>query len=299
MENLAFIGKEALSVNTSKNPRFVVLSFPYEGTACYQKGSSKAPKAIIQASSQLELYDKETNISPCEWGIQTAPIWFPDISSNDPVKIVEAYTSFFDKQFNPKYQLPILLGGEHTATLALMPILSKIYPDVGIIFIDAHADLRDSYESSKYSHACTARRLSESFNLVEFGVRSLSKDEANFIDEYKIPVIFASEWNNPNMINLNILKILDNFPKNVHITLDVDVFDSGSLPCTGTPEPFGLTFNDVLRLIKDIFLIKNVVGIDVVELCPLAQLKACDYALVKLIYHIMGYSILYNMQGRI
>ncbi len=243
--------------------KILILPVPYEKTTSYKKGTINGPNAILKASNELELYDYELKLEPYIIGIATLK---PII---DLKKLENIKTNKF----------LIALGGEHTITLPLIKRLNQ--EDLSILQLDAHADLKDSFEGKKLNHACVMHRISEfNKNITQVGVRSLDKDELSFIKKNKINTFFGN--------NFDIKKIIKTLKKNVYITIDLDVFDPSVLPDVGTPEPNGLQFKQVTDLLEEVFKKRNVVGCDIVELCPSNNIVS-DYTAAKLVYKIIGY----------
>jgi agmatinase len=242
--------------------KVLILPVPYEHTTTYKKGTINGPNAIIKASNELELYDYELKSEPYKVGIVTLK---PVI---DLKKLELIKTNKF----------LIALGGEHTITLPLLKRFNQ--QDLSVLHLDAHADLKDSFEGKKLSHACVMRRISDfNDNITQVGIRSLDKEELTFIKRNKINTFFVDDF--------DIKKIVKTLKKNVYITIDLDVFDPSVLPDVGTPEPNGLQFKQVTDLLKEVFEKRNVVGCDVVELCPSSQIVS-SYTAAKLVYKLIG-----------
>ena len=244
--------------------KVAILPVHYEKTTSYKKGTKKAPKSILEASKELELYDEELEIEPYQIGITTL----------DEVNSLEELEKIKSNKFI------IAVGGEHTISLPLI----KRHPEenLSILHIDAHADLKDEFDGSKLSHACVMRRVSEfNKNITQVGVRALDKDEVDYIEKHKINTFYAHE-------NFNIKKILKTLKKNVYITIDLDGLDPSVIPDVGTPEPAGLQFTQVTDLLKEVFTHRNIVGADVVELCPNKNSELSSYSTAKLVYKLIG-----------
>ncbi len=183
-------------------------------------------------------------------------------------------------------KIPVILGGEHTVTIGAVRAMKERYPDIAVLQLDAHADMRDIYQGSPYSHACVGRRIWEISPLVQVGVRSMSAERAAFIEERGIKV-FPPDFREENS---NWVKIIsENFTKDVYITVDLDVLDPSIMPATGTPEPGGLYWKDILRLIREIAGRCTVREFDIVELAPIPGMIAPDFTAAKLAYRVMGY----------
>jgi agmatinase len=266
--------------------RFVVLPIPYEWTTTYIKGTRFGPKAIIEASQQVELYDEELETEAYKHGIHTAQDLDIDTSPENALqKICRAVSEILKKG-----KTPIALGGEHTITVGIVKAFSETYQDLSVLQLDAHADLRDEYLGSRWNHACTSRLLLENAPIVQVGIRSLSKEEADFIEKRNLALFFAQEMRK----NFPWEKVIAQLGENVYVSIDLDVFDPGIMPSVGTPEPGGLSWHDVLDLIRSVAQKRNIVGFDVVELCPQPGNVAPDFLVAKLIYKIIGFIVAYG-----
>lgn len=269
-----------IGIQEKKYSLFHILPVPYEKTVSYGGGTAKGPEAILNASDNLELYDGYS--SPAEELIYTYPEVDCNKSEEEIFKIIE--DSFYDSAKNNA--IPVMLGGEHTISSAAAAGLKKHYEDIGVIQFDAHADLRDSYEDNKFSHACVMRRIYEQgIPIAQIGNRALSPEELIFRERDGIVYLDAEEIYNTNNFKM---PLPENFPENIFITIDVDGFDPSVFPATGTPEPGGLFWYDFFRLINSIPENKNIVGFDVVELAPVSSLHFCDFAAARLVYNMMG-----------
>lgn len=183
-------------------------------------------------------------------------------------------------------KLPIVLGGEHTVTIGALRAVARKHENISILQLDAHADLRDSYQGSRFSHACVGRRVAEMGDLVQVGVRSLSAKEAGFRTESRIANISAADaLSEP----LRTGEIISSLGKKLYITIDLDVFDPAIMPATGTPEPGGLGWYDVMTILREACGGREIVGFDVVELCPMPGNVAPDFLAAKLVYRLLGY----------
>ena len=271
------------NLNSFEKAGVVILPVPYGKTVSYRKGTEKGPKAILGASDKLELFDEELQKEVYRVGINTqAPVNAGDLSSKQMIDIVEKKVSNIYK----KKKMPVVLGGEHSVTIGAVKAAKVEFNDLSVLYFDSHYDLKHSYEGSKYSHACVARRLLEIAPLVEIGVRSLSKDEKDFLSNNNVKTINMldvrknQDWRN---------KVKNSLSKNVYISIDLDVFDPSIMPSVGTPEPGGFGWYEFLDAIRDIVSGRNIVGFDVVELCPIKNMIAADFMAARLIYKIIGY----------
>lgn len=265
--------------------KVVILPVPYDATATFKSGAREGPYAIILASRQFEDYDLELKREiGNEIGIYTAQEIEPH--SNSPYEMIKRIEKSVNWVLNLN-KFPVVIGGEHTVSIGAISAISK-KKKISVLQIDAHADLRDVYQSSKYNHACVMRRIREMKNIesvVQVGIRSLSIEEAHFIEKNKIEdYIYENTF--------DIEKILKQLGEEVYITIDLDGFDPSIIPSVGTPEPNGLKWEQTLNLLKEIAKNKKIVGFDVVELSPIPDLKMSDMAAAKLIHKLIGYSFL-------
>ncbi|MCF8126881.1 MAG: agmatinase [Deltaproteobacteria bacterium] len=259
---------------------FHVIPVPYEKTVTYGEGTKKGPSAILTASQQLELYDGFG--IPGEKGIYTEA---PHNCSGSPDTVLDSLAARV-KAIVAQKKIPVVLGGEHTVTSgALMGVVSALGP-VGVIQFDAHGDLRDRYEGSRHNHACTMRRvLDQGHTLFQMGVRSLSPKEVQYRRDQAIAHLDAVDLNRGGIPER---MLPEDFPENIYITIDVDCLDPSIMPSTGTPEPGGVTWYQMIDALKEIVMGKRVVGFDVVELAPIPGFHAPDYAIARLVYQLMG-----------
>ena len=256
----------------------VILPVPYDATSTWQKGADKGPEALIEASRHMELYDIETDSQVYLKGIFTAE---PVVVNKSPEKMVESVETAV-RLYLEKNKFVVVVGGEHSVSTGSVKAHLDRHKNFTVLQLDAHSDLRDEYEGSKYNHACVMARISEMCPIVQVGIRSMDYSEKPALDLGR--VFFAeriqdnTEW---------IQKVLFQLTEKVYITIDLDVFDPSIMPSTGTPEPGGLLWYNVLMLLKAVFDDKEVVGFDVVELCPDERNKAPDFLAAKLIYKLL------------
>ena len=263
--------------------KFVVLPVPYDLTATYVPGARNGPKAVIEASNHMELYDEELGKETYRVGIDTGEtLDVADKSPEDMLNMVsKAVSSEIESQ---KYQ--VVMGGEHSISLGVVRELVKKYPNLSVLQLDAHADLRDSYDGTPYNHACVGRRISELCPLVQVGVRSISKEEVDFKKSSKVVTISDHEVKQGQRWSE---KVLDNLTDDVYLTFDLDVLDPAIMPAVGTPEPGGLNWHETIRFLRMISQKKRIVSFDMVELTPQPGNVAPDFLAAKLMYRIMGY----------
>lgn len=263
--------------------KIVFIPVPYDLTATYISGARNGPKAIIDASNHMELYDEEIGIETYRVGISTRePL---DVTNKNPEDMLDmvskAVSSEVDSQ---KYQ--VVVGGEHSISLGVVKELVKKYPNLSVLQLDAHADLRNSYDDTPYNHACVGRRISEMCPLVQVGVRSISKEEVEFKKSSKVVTISDYEVKQEQKW---YEKALDNLTDDVYLTIDLDVLDPAIMPSVGTPEPGGLNWHETIRFLRMISKEKRIVSFDLVELTPQSGNVAPDFLAAKLMYRIMGY----------
>jgi len=260
--------------------RVVIIPVPYDGTSTWIKGADKGPAAIIEASTHMELYDIETDSEVYKKGIFTA-------GSVDGKELPEDMVKSLKEQVRHHLQndkFVVVLGGEHSVSLGPVRAHVEKNADITVLQLDAHSDLRDEYEGSKYNHACIMARVKELCPIVQVGIRSMDSSEKKALDKNR--VIFAREIStNKNWIE----KVLSKLSQNVYVTIDLDVFDPSIMPSTGTPEPGGLLWYDVLELMRIVFENSSVVGFDIVEMCPDEKNKAPDFLAAKLLYKLLSY----------
>ncbi|MEA2110103.1 MAG: agmatinase [Pseudomonadota bacterium] len=260
---------------------FHVIPVPYEKTVSYRGGTKNGPQAILEASCQLELFDGRS--IPAEHGISTkSPV---DCQGTDEV-VLGRITAAVESSLQYPC-VPVILGGEHTITLATARALEKKYTEFGVIQFDAHADLRNSYQETNLSHACVMKRLyDENIPFFQIGTRSYSYDEHLFRLEHKIPYADAEAIFRKG---INTVRFPADFPEKIFITFDIDCFDPSLIPATGTPVPGGLTWYQVIWLLEKIFCERVCIGFDVVELAPLETLHSSSFTAAQLVYNMMGF----------
>ena len=289
--------KGFLGINDKSNDKenVVVIPFGLEKTVSYGRGTSKGPKEIIKASHQVELFDEDLNKEPYKnIGIRTLKP-FP-IKKNilDALKQIENINKFL---LNKK-KFPLILGGEHSLTSgAIRPFIKK-FRKICLLHFDAHADLRNSYNGNKFSHASAIRRCLDDPNVsvISFGIRNISSSEISFLNKNKkrINIFWAKDklkW------NLNrFKKIIKN--KTVYLTFDVDGLDLSLMPATGTPEPGGLFWDETIKIIKMAAQFSHIVGADINELSPIKGFDSYNFLAAKLAYKIIAYSFEFKKKTR-
>ena len=279
-----FLGIDA---EQSIAPQVIVVPFGLEKTVSYGGGTKNGPKEIIKASHQVELFDEELNKEPYKViGIKT----LKPFSIKNKIENALEQLSKINEDILSSDKFPLVFGGEHSLTPGSIKPFAKKYDEITLLHFDAHADLRESYQDEKFSHASAIKRCLDYKNLkvVSFGIRNLSKEEMDFYNNNRdrIEIFWGKDkqtWD---------LSLLDKFfkNKNVYITFDVDGFDPSIMPATGTPEPGGMLWEDVLPIIKKVCQISNVVGADINELAPIKNFDSYNFLVAKLAYKILSYT---------
>ncbi len=263
-----------------KESEIVILPIPYDGTSTWIKGADKGPEAILEASANMELYDIETDSEVYQQGIFTAP---PVTENSSPEKMVEAAYQAAKKYVDADKFL-ISLGGEHSVSYGPIRAYAEKYPDLTVLQLDAHTDLRNEYLGSKFNHACVMARTQELCPVVQVGIRSMDVEEKERVVPTKI--FWAHEIHKSNDW---MERAVGQLSENVYLTIDLDVFDPSIMPSTGTPEPGGMLWYKVLDFMRLVLMRTNIVGMDIVELCPNPDNKAPDFLAAKLLYKILSY----------
>jgi agmatinase len=253
---------------------------PYDGTSTWGKGADKAFDAFIEASENMELYDIETHSEVYKKGIHV----LPEISENASPEAMFEKVYATAKELLKTGKFLTFFGGEHSISIGLIKAFYEAYPDLTVVQLDAHADLRETYLGSRYNHACALFDAAKNTNLIQVGIRSMDISETKHLDQSRC--VFAQDMSGSNKWTD---KTLDLMTDNVYITLDLDVFDPSIMPATGTPEPGGLDWYTVINYLKKLFRHKNVVGFDIVELSPIPDLRAPDFLTAKLYYKMLSY----------
>jgi agmatinase len=262
----------------------VLLPVPYEASTSYMEGTRRGPEAILAASRHVELYDHELDGEPYRVGVHTySPV---HLTAGGPeaalAELRQRYAEVCERG-----HFVIMLGGEHSITQA--PVLywaDRLEDDLSILQFDAHADLRDSFHGTPWSHACVMRRVVDRVRPVGVGIRGIDTEERVLIDQLGLTMVFGEELESEDWLD-RAIEGLDS--DNVYISFDVDFFDPAYVPATGTPEPGGGTWAQAMALLRRVFVEKNVVAADVVELAPIPGMVAPDFLVAKLVYKMIGY----------
>lgn len=258
----------------------VLIPVPYDGTSTWQKGADEGPRAFLEAAENMELYDIETDSEVYRRGIYLAP---PITENSSPEAMVEAVEKAVGDHLD-RGKFVTAFGGEHSISIGVMRAFMDRYEELTVLQIDAHADLRESYEGSRCNHACAVYEARHRAHLVQVGIRSMDVSEK----EEMLPenVFFAqdirrdSDWMD---------RAVERIGKNVFITIDLDAFDPSILPSTGTPEPGGIYWYETLEFLRRVIDEREVVGFDIVELCPQPNEKSSDFLAAKLYYKLLSY----------
>ena len=278
---LPFGGQEALQF--AQEPQIAVLPVPYDATTSFRGGTKEAPAAILEASAQVELYDEELEWEPISAGVITLPVVEPD--ARGPQQTVEAVAGAAEEALKQNLFL-LTLGGEHTISLGPIYALARAGVQFDVVQIDAHADMRDSYQNSPFSHACVMRRALEHCRVVGVGIRSFSREEADFMKTRRIqPYTMRRIRQRPEWID----ELVDSLGERVYLSVDLDGFDPSVCPGVGTPEPGGLGWYEALELIRALTSRRRLVGADIVECIPQRLPPVSEFLAARLAYKIIGY----------
>ncbi|MFH1305477.1 MAG: agmatinase [Candidatus Omnitrophota bacterium] len=272
-----------------RKARIALLPVPYDMTSTWIKGADKGPAAIISSSPVLEFYDIETDFEVYKAGIHTCS----PIKTNSPPEKMIRQVELKVLELLKADKFVVTLGGEHSVSIGPITACNTQFKDLSVLQLDAHADLRNEYEGSRYNHACVMARVKEMCPFVQVGIRSMCVEEKAVLDEKNVffakDITGSDEW---------IDRAAERLSDNVYVTIDLDVFDPSVMPSTGTPQPGGLTWYGVMRFLKTVSARKNIVGFDVVELCPNPNNKAPDFMAAKLVYKFLSYIYSKRVKGQ-
>ena len=283
---LGFLG---IDNKFSIKEKVIVVPFGLEKTVSYGTGTRNGPKEIIKASHQVELYDEELNCEPYKKiGIKTLKPFKIEKNIN---KALNKISRINEKIINNN-MFPLVFGGEHSITPGCIAPFAKKHKKLCLLHFDAHADLRDSYNGEKYSHASAIRRCLDYKNLsvISFGIRNISKSEVSYLrkNSNRIKIFWAKDKKKWNLNSFK--KLIKN--KIVYLTFDVDGLDSSIMPATGTPEPGGLLWQETLEIIKIAMKNSKIIGADINELSPIKGFNSYNFLVAKLAYKILSYKFL-------
>ena len=280
-ENFGGLESEFSALDRAKA---VILPAPYDFSTSYQGGARLGPRAILAASRNMELWDEEVG-AVYRHGIHTLPELEPTAEGPEAMsRRVEEAVSWIVRQ----KKLPVMLGGEHSLTAGAVKATAASVERLSVLQIDAHADMRDRYLDSPYSHACVMRRVRELVPAASVGIRSLSEEEAEYLEAHPVPMWSTRAF---RALGRRWEPILDALTDQVYVTIDVDGLDPAQVPATGTPEPGGLDWYELVDLLRAVAERKRIVGFDVVELAPLPGQVASDFLAARLVYRLIGLSL--------
>ncbi len=258
----------------------IIVPVPYDETSTWIKGSDRGPDAIMEASVNLEFYDVETGTEVHKKGIHTID---PILEKKSPDALVNAVCNKTFELLRAN-KFPVIIGGNHTVSIGSIKAFSEHFSNLSVLQLDAHSDLRQEYEGCRFNHACAMARAAEFAPVVQVGIRSMSAEELPFAR--KNSIFFSHELRyNKNLY----LQAIDKLTENVYVTIDLDIFDPSLMPSTGTPEPGGPDFYEIMHFLRDVSKRKKIVGFDVVELCPSPVNKFPDFVAAKVIYQLLSY----------
>jgi len=260
--------------------QIIIVPVPYDETSTWMKGSDKGPDAILEASVNLEFYDIETSSEAHLKGIFTL---LPILQKDSPEKLTEEVFYRISTLLSEN-KFPVIVGGNHTVSIGAIKAFSKYFENISVLQLDAHADLRQVYEGSGLNHACAMARAREYAPVVQVGIRSMSAGEVQFVERERM--FYSHELFYTKSL---YKKAINELSENVYITIDLDVFDPSLMPSTGTPEPGGPPYFELMHFLRDVINSRNVVGFDVVELCPSQTDKSPDFVAAKIIYQLLSY----------
>jgi agmatinase len=260
---------------------FSIIPVPYDLTSTYKKGADRGPAAMIEASSQVELYDIPTRCEPYRRGVLTID---PIVFDGTPDALADRVQEVVAQELQ-QGRIPVCLGGEHSITIGAMRAAAATSNRFSVLQIDAHGDTRDSYHGSKCNHACVMARAMELGTVAQVGIRAIDGEEINNMDESRV---FYAHDIHAQRDDAWMQRVVDQLEDDVYLTIDLDAFDSSIFPATGTPEPGGLDWYTVNNLIAHVASKRNIMAFDVVELLPTDQHWACDFLAAKLVYRVMS-----------
>jgi agmatinase len=271
--------------------RVVVLPVSYEHTTSFGKGTASGPESILKASGQVELYDEELDAeiyTVTDWIATLKPL---DLGGNDAVAVESIREHVLG--LIGKGKTVVCIGGEHTISIGAARAYSERYPDLSVLQFDAHSDLREEYDGNRYSHACVMARMYEfNKNIVQVGIRSQCREEADFIRQKKINTFYAGDLRSGQYGSDQYAwhdAVIGSLRENVYLTVDCDFFDPGLMPAVGTPEPGGFGWHETVSFLRSLAGRRRIVGFDITELSPIPGLIHPQFVMAKLIYKLIGY----------
>lgn len=261
----------------------VILPVPFDRTTSYVSGTQHGPRELLLASAQVELWDEEIGVDVHSRGILTLPeMDLTALTMSEAMKTIQQTAG----HLLDAGKFLLALGGEHSITSPLVAAAAERHQGLGVLQVDAHADLRDSYLGERHSHACAMRRTIDYAPLVQVGIRNISEDEARALPTLRTTIFY--DWNmreDPAWID----RAVEALPERVYITIDLDGLDPATMPAVGTPEPGGLSWRELTALLRRTFERRTVVACDVVELCPVPGLASPNFIAAKLVYKLLTY----------
>jgi len=263
--------------------RVVIFPISYDSTTTYRGGALDGPMSIIQASRNLELYDAELELEPYKIGIHTLDE--VELSMNGPKETIGIIRKVVSDLIESG-KFPVAIGGEHSISTGVVLALKDKYPGLHVLDFDAHPDLRNEYTGTQYSHACTMRRIAEICPVTQVGVRAMSREEAEYLGREGMTIFWAHDVLSKKKGLDDIVPLLGD---DVYVSVDLDVLDPSEMPSVGNPEPGGLSWYQLLDLLRGVSKYRRIVGFDVVELSPIRDNVAPDFLAAKLIYKMIGY----------
>lgn len=266
--------------------RAVIVAAPYDGTTTFKAGTREGPRAILWASRELECYEEDTETEPYRHGIAT--LGELSVTAASPREMVERVRLVGSALFESG-KIPVMLGGEHLLSLGMIQAAAVLFQPLTVLHLDAHPDLRESYQETAYSNACVMRHVLGLADLVQVGLRSMTREEHRLIRHRGIPAFFAEEVVRDRE---TVSRVLDRLGPNVYLSIDLDVLDPSVMPAVGTPEPGGVGWYDLLVLLRAVTARCRVVGFDVMELCPIPGMVAPDFLAARLVHKILAYIFL-------
>ncbi len=283
------MGGQFLNLNQEfshpERAKWVIIQAPFDASVCYRPGARLGPQAIVEASSQLEHFDEELLCEPYRVGIHTQDPIEPVI---DPRQMSELVYEKALKSFEMGKRV-CLLGGDHSVSIGAIQAAHQVHGRLNLVQFDAHLDLRDTYQGSTHSHACTMRRVWDMVNPIQIGIRSFSKEEFEFLRSQAKPPISASQIHSDPQGSLEEMKARLQPDLPTYVTLDLDCLDPSIMPAVGTPEPGGLLWYQILSFLREITTWSNVVGFDCVELAPIPGMNFPEFTAARLVYKVIGY----------
>jgi agmatinase len=280
MSNLKTFGGIPEKYANPATAEIVLIPVPYDGTSTWQKGANKGPEAFLEAAENMELYDIETNSEVYKRGINLVE---PLSNLTSPEAMVKAVYEETKKYLKNK-KFVTLFGGEHSISIGAIRAFNEAFNNLTVLHIDAHADLRKEYDGSPYNHACAVNEAFHNTNLIQVGIRSMDISETHTINYDKVffahQMLEDSDW---------MEDAIDMMSNKVYITFDLDALDPSILEATGTPEPGGLMWYETIEFLRKVMESKEVVGFDIVELCPNNSSKSSEFLAAKLYYKMLSY----------